>query len=90
MARDDRDGERGEVVNWEDLPKEVLETMKELGHFSPTVDETAKELKGYTFDNDIGGVSKTYWEAKDLRRIAGHLFNVAEWLEARAEKAGKL
>ena len=75
-------------MNWEEFPKDVIGTMTELGHFSPTVDEKTAEVKGYTYDCDEGGVSKTYWNSTDLRRISDHLLIVADWLEARAEKAG--
>lgn len=74
-------------MNWEDLDSETLETMADLGSFSPTVHPGNAELKGLKYDRHDGGLVKTYWNSQDLRRIADHCLHVASWLDARAEES---
>lgn len=58
---------------WDELGSDIHEVMKELGYFSPTV--KGDSLKGYMCDE------KTYWDAKDLRRIAEACLVAAEFLD---------
>ena len=70
-------------MNWEDLPAEALDAMKQLGNFGPTVHAANREVKGYTYDAD--GVVKTYLTSDCLRNIAQGCIAVADWLDNRAE-----
>ena len=70
------------IKQWKELNPLTLIWMKELGNFSPTVHTSAKEIKGYTY-NDDGG-SKTYWDSSNLRELASSCNEVADWLDARA------
>lgn len=72
-------------MNWNDLPGSVLDTMKFLGHFSPTSAPEQKFVKGYMHDEDVGG--KCYLDSNDLREMAEHFIVVADWLDKRAEAA---
>lgn len=73
-------------TKWEELPVQVLETMKFLGDFGPLIDHRRKEVKGYMHDADGGG--KVYLSAKDLRNMADDFYKVADWLEDRAVQEG--
>lgn len=70
-------------MNWEDVSKEARETMTELGGFSPTCHSKNKEVKGYMVDRDGEG-GKAYWDSGDLRTMAKHFVEVADWLDNRA------
>ena len=73
------------IQPWDDLGKEVIETMRELGRFQPTVRPENAELKGIQI-TDEGDVCKAYLEPKDLRRIAKCSLIVADWLDARKDE----
>ena len=72
-------------MKWEDLDEKHRFIMNDLGNFSPTVNVSHRELKGYTLDKD-GDASKTYWDSKELREIAESCIAVANWLDLRAEQ----
>ena len=74
-------------TNWTDVSAETRDTMKDLGNFGPTVNQADREVKGYTPDAD-GELRKTYWTSANLRAMAGHLHEVADWLDQRAQKDG--
>lgn len=72
------------MIAWENLDPAVLDTMKELGDFSPTSSAQYREVKGYTYREGEG--SKTYWSTDELKHISKHLMIVARWLEQRADE----
>lgn len=67
---------------WKSLPPKVLEDMEFLGSFSPTT--KGEELKGYMIDKEGEG-GKVYLDERDLRRIAGSLFFVADLMAVEAK-----
>jgi len=75
-------------MEWKDLDEKHRNKMAEIGNFSPTVNVTYKEIKGYTMDQD-GFTTKTYWNDKDLRDLAESCIAVADWLDLRAEQQTK-
>jgi hypothetical protein len=64
-------------MHWSDVSDEARITMKELGDFVPTIREDQREIKGY-----IDG--KCYYTSDELRRMAIHFIEVADWLDKRA------
>lgn len=74
-------------MEWNDISEEARETMKSLGDFGPTVRAENKELKGYVLDDEDGGAMKCYCGSKDLRNMAAHFIEVADWLDKRASLA---
>lgn len=72
------------MANWEDISASARDVMKALGNFGPTVHASAREVKGYTYEDGEGG--KQYLSSDDLRRIAAACEEVAEWLDKRAER----
>lgn len=70
-------------MEWEDVSEAARQTMKELGFFSPTVRVELREVKGYgQWGDDEPG--KVYLSAADLRSMAVHMVEVADWLDKRA------
>jgi hypothetical protein len=69
---------------WESLPEKVLEDMKWLGSFGPTVNIESRELKGSMADHEEGGCYKTYLNVRDLRQLAISCLVAADWLDQRA------
>ena len=73
-------GER--MASWErDVSECARQTLDDLGNFGPTVNPALREVKGWLHDSDEGGVSKTYFAAAELRRMAADLHDVADWLD---------
>ncbi len=70
-----------------DLSKNALETMEELGNFGPTVHAKYREVKGYKMDANDGECGKCYYNSTDLRNIAAGCIEVADWLDKRAALA---
>jgi hypothetical protein len=68
------------MSEFSDNAKEWLEFW---GDCNPTVRVEDKTLKGYTTDYD--GTSSFYVSAYELREMAAACFEVADWLEARAD-----
>jgi len=71
-------------MKWEDLDDKHKNWMDFLGSFSPTVNVTYKEIKGYMLDSDCEP-GKTYLDSADLRALAESCVAVANWLDLRAE-----
>lgn len=69
---------------WGDLSEVTRMVMKSLGNFTPTADASRRTVKGYTYDDEGG--SKDYWDSDDLRAVAAACAEVAEWLDARADR----
>ena len=69
---------------WGDLSVVTRMVMKSLGNFAPTVDASRRTIKGYTYDYEGG--STDYWDSDDLRAVATACTEVADWLDARAER----
>lgn len=66
-------------ANWETgVSVEARATMEFWGDFGPTLDVRAEEVKGYP-----DGYER-YLSAKELRKMAQHFIEVADWLECRA------
>lgn len=78
------------MTKWEDLPKEVLDVMRALGNFGPTIREEESMVKGYTLDPDSGECSKEYLDANDLHEIAIACDHVANWLIERKNNKEKV
>lgn len=70
------------MTEWDELSPDVLDTMKSLGGFRPTVRVADRQIKGVCHDDE--GECKWYLGADDLRAMAGHFVAVADWLDARA------
>lgn len=70
----------------QELSPRALETLSDLGGFSPTVNVQDKLMKGYMLDSEAD-MCKTYWGPSDMRRIAADLIEAADWLETRAATA---
>jgi hypothetical protein len=68
--------------SWNDISQDARETMKTLGDFGPTVFPENREIKGYPQED-----GKTYYDADELRKMATHFVEVANWLDARALSA---
>lgn len=66
------------MKSWEELPKPVLETMSFLGSFRPLIQKDLKAIKGWINSDE------TYIDVDELRDMAEHLCQVADWLEDRA------
>ena len=70
------------MASWErDVSERARQTLDDLGNFGPTVNPALREVKGWLHDSEEGGVSKTYYTAADLRRMAADLGEVADWLD---------
>lgn len=69
------------LADWSKISKEARETMAMLGDFGPTFNAKYREVKGYPQEQ-----GKTYWSSDDLRKMAAHMNEVAEWLDTRAAK----
>ncbi len=67
------------MMEWREVSGEARYTMKELGNFSPTTNANQREVKGY-----IDG--KCYYDSTELRTMAAHFIEVANWLDKRAEQ----
>lgn len=80
------DSEQKRLLEWEELPPDVLAEMDGLGNFSPTVHPLSREVKGYMLCDD-GDDGRVYWSSSDLRRTAAACMQVADWLDARADAA---
>lgn len=74
-------------MKWEDLEVKHINWINFLGAFSPTVNVSYKELKGYMLDSDCDP-GKVYLDSRDLREIAESCIAVANWLDLRAEQEG--
>ena len=72
-------------MEWNELPKRVLENMEWLGNFGPTTNVEDKLIKGYMYDDDGGG--KCYLSSKELRELSEDLLIIAIFLEQRAPGA---
>lgn len=73
------------MSDWDsDVSEDARKTMDELGSFSPTVRVEEKLVKGYMLDRD-GEAGKTYFSSADLRLMAAHFVEVADWLDRRAQ-----
>jgi hypothetical protein len=72
-----------ELPSWEGLGP-VAETLRRFGQFGPTVNASARELKGVAIDYDEGGLMKSYLTADELREAARHFEAAATWLDRRA------
>jgi hypothetical protein len=68
---------------WEELSQDILDVMKDLGEFKPTLNPVKAMVKGYTYDAECGHVIKTYWDSNALRAIAAACVQVADWLDNR-------
>lgn len=76
-------------MNWDqDISKAAKETMKLLGNFGPTVNEQDRKVKGCMCDEE--GSSKVYFNSDDLREMAAHFIEVAQWLDNRAGAKGEM
>lgn len=81
--REAKEVPKREFCEWQKLPTNALDVMKELGNFGPTVNAMQREVKGYMLDDEGDGVSR-YWTSDDLRNIANVCNEVADWLDQRA------
>ena len=70
------------MMQWDEVSGEARETMRFLGHFQPTVNPATKEVKGW-----IEEEGKTYFNSTELREMAVHFVEVADWLDKRADEA---
>jgi len=59
--------------------------MDFLGSFGPTVNSADRTLKGWVPDAD-GEVRSAYISATELREMATHFHEVADWLDDRARE----
>lgn len=71
-------------MKWDDLSKEARETMKFMGNFSATVNVENREIKGYMLGPDDNEGGKIYLYSHELKSMAEHFNEVAEWLDKRA------
>jgi len=71
-------------MKWEDVSGGARFTMKMLGDFSPTANPAHLMVKGCIYAEDPYDDCRVYWDNRDLRSMASHLIEVAEWLEKRA------
>lgn len=78
------------MTDWDDLPKDVLDVMKELGNFSPTIRKDEGLVKGYVLDSDTGDHVKAYFDAEDLTKISVACQHVANWLIERKKEANNV
>jgi aminoglycoside/choline kinase family phosphotransferase len=69
-------------MDWNDISQPARDTMQTLGGFGPTVLPENREIKGYPQED-----GKTYYDADELRKMATHFVEVADWLDARAKSA---
>lgn len=79
------------MTQWDEVSGEARETMRFLGYFKPTVNPANKarvadmgciEVKGW-----IEEEGKTYLNSTELREMAVHFVEVANWLDKRAAEA---
>jgi hypothetical protein len=73
-------------MKWEDLSKNALDAMRELGEFGPTITSKDRMVKGMLYDPEDGPVH-AYFDSRDLRQMAAGMVEVADWLDKRAEEA---
>ena len=71
------------MTEWKDLPEDVLDVMRSLGNFGPTVRVEDCMIKGYTIDPESGESGKEYLDANDLIEIANACIYVSNWLVER-------
>jgi len=69
-----------------DLSVEAQQWLLELGNFGPTVNTADCLMKGWTWDDESGCPVKTYYSNEDFRSMVSAANEVADWLEARADK----
>lgn len=76
----------GETMEWEEVSGEARKTMNRLGFFQPTLNVADRTVKGYARwgDEEAG---KVYLDSENLREIARHVVEVADWLDKRASTA---
>ena len=65
------------------ISKEAESTLELIGDFGPTVHAEDRRIKGWVHSED-GGRDKHYLDADQLREMAKHLVEVADWLDKRA------
>lgn len=71
------------MIDWDELPSEVLDEMAFLGNFKPTAHSQNREVKGYMHADDSED-GRVYLDSNDLRRLAAACIHVADWLDVRA------
>lgn len=72
------------IFDWyKDLSEEARDTMRLLGNYQPTFNVEREEIKGDCLDGHV------YLNAEELRLMARHFVEVAEWLERRRFYEGK-
>lgn len=76
--------ETDEACDWSLLEDETHTSMKWLGNFTPTAQESSCDLKGTRF-TDEGDSYSVYVDADELKSIGVACLEVAAWLKARAE-----
>ena len=62
--------------------------MMFLGDFTPILDEKAKTLKGYMYDEE--GSGSVYITATELRELATACNEVADWLDKRSSESQRV
>lgn len=69
-------------MNWT-ISNEAKDTMKLLGNFGPTVNAKDRIIKG-TMDDGEGESCSVYLNSQELREMAAHFIEAADWLDAAA------
>lgn len=73
----------GDEENYPGASAPAHETMRCLGNFVPTIHAQDRQVKGYApWGNEFAG--KVYLTSTDLREVAQHLQEIADWLDVRA------
>ena len=69
-------------MDWKDVSAEARDTMAFLGDFGPTVNIADRQIKGWK-DTVEDGSHSVYIDSTELREMAAHFIEVADWLDRR-------
>jgi hypothetical protein len=72
------------MLEWKELPHNVLSKIEFMGEFYPTLNPKEEMIKGRMLDLD-GNVRKVYLSAEDLQEIGNACLTVSKWLKERSE-----
>jgi len=70
-------------MNWNDVSADARDAMAFLGDFGPTISIADRQIKGWK-DTAEDGSHKVYLDSAELRKMAAHFIEVADWLDKRA------
>lgn len=73
-------------MNWQNgVSKEARDSMELIGSFGPVTRTDDRTVKGWVYDSEVeGNITDLYLSSTDLREMAVHFVEVADWLDSRA------